>query len=429
MARTNRRRGDIFNENNPFISPFDVSPTGGLEDISSPKPSPRDPWDDSITPKPSTAPTPKTAPAPASNGLPEYAYGVKVSDDPALAAALQRQQDNPDGRYPLLDYYESMYQADTYSWNEATQYSSSNEALGNYASEYEDMLAQYADHTRLNNAGQYRNQELQDTMYGLNTQGTNEIADRMVAYAETNNLPLFREIQGQKVYLNLGENLLSAPAEQVYREDSGVTVEDKGEWSAYGDVGTYSVVYTPPEGAWDNPFMNIAGMLIPQFGVMLTVMKGLSGETLHASDWAKVAGPALEAAGFITPPAVDSGGIPLPNAAGTGIDTGIGLLGTTYEQTQAIISAAGQGDFSGAVTAVLGGDFLATVGFDSDTLSDMAGSLGTTTEVLNNGLANILSDIATGSSLEEAIVSSGFSARSEERRVGKECRSRWSPYH
>ena len=24
---------------------------------------------------------------------------------------------------------------------------------------------------------------------------------------------------------------------------------------------------------------------------------------------------------------------------------------------------------------------------------------------------------------------SGFAARSEERRVGKECRSRWSPYH
>ena len=26
-------------------------------------------------------------------------------------------------------------------------------------------------------------------------------------------------------------------------------------------------------------------------------------------------------------------------------------------------------------------------------------------------------------------VMSGFSSRSEERRVGKECRSRWSPYH
>ena len=31
--------------------------------------------------------------------------------------------------------------------------------------------------------------------------------------------------------------------------------------------------------------------------------------------------------------------------------------------------------------------------------------------------------------LEQALVGTGFPYRSEERRVGKECRSRWSPYH
>ena len=31
--------------------------------------------------------------------------------------------------------------------------------------------------------------------------------------------------------------------------------------------------------------------------------------------------------------------------------------------------------------------------------------------------------------LQEAARSEGFAKRSEERRVGKECRSRWSPYH
>jgi len=30
---------------------------------------------------------------------------------------------------------------------------------------------------------------------------------------------------------------------------------------------------------------------------------------------------------------------------------------------------------------------------------------------------------------ETTISGEGFDARSEERRVGKECRSRWSPYH
>src|SRR5438132_7060162 len=29
----------------------------------------------------------------------------------------------------------------------------------------------------------------------------------------------------------------------------------------------------------------------------------------------------------------------------------------------------------------------------------------------------------------EAVVNEGWTGRSEERRVGKECRSRWSPYH
>ena len=38
-------------------------------------------------------------------------------------------------------------------------------------------------------------------------------------------------------------------------------------------------------------------------------------------------------------------------------------------------------------------------------------------------LSTVLSDIASGLGVEVS------SLRSEERRVGKECRSRWSPYH
>ena len=42
--------------------------------------------------------------------------------------------------------------------------------------------------------------------------------------------------------------------------------------------------------------------------------------------------------------------------------------------------------------------------------------------VLTFGFTLLASDIAIGRRTKE-------SARSEERRVGKECRSRWSPYH
>ena len=39
--------------------------------------------------------------------------------------------------------------------------------------------------------------------------------------------------------------------------------------------------------------------------------------------------------------------------------------------------------------------------------------------------------ITVGNALRRILLSSleGFAIRSEERRVGKECRSRWSPYH
>ena len=39
-----------------------------------------------------------------------------------------------------------------------------------------------------------------------------------------------------------------------------------------------------------------------------------------------------------------------------------------------------------------------------------------------------MADTVMAASCGEAVVS-GISLRSEERRVGKECRSRWSPYH
>ena len=34
-----------------------------------------------------------------------------------------------------------------------------------------------------------------------------------------------------------------------------------------------------------------------------------------------------------------------------------------------------------------------------------------------------------GATVENTLFEDGDGARSEERRVGKECRSRWSPYH
>ena len=42
---------------------------------------------------------------------------------------------------------------------------------------------------------------------------------------------------------------------------------------------------------------------------------------------------------------------------------------------------------------------------------------------------NVIHSIKVGINLVISLASNEKSGRSEERRVGKECRSRWSPYH
>ena len=50
-------------------------------------------------------------------------------------------------------------------------------------------------------------------------------------------------------------------------------------------------------------------------------------------------------------------------------------------------------------------------------------------EILKFNLENEGYEVDTANSAEEALKLDICSYRSEERRVGKECRSRWSPYH
>ena len=65
--------------------------------------------------------------------------------------------------------------------------------------------------------------------------------------------------------------------------------------------------------------------------------------------------------------------------------------------------------------------------FGSDTLVNGSKTLATRLGV--NEIVIGLTILATGTSLPELVTSIIAAFRSEERRVGKECRSRWSPYH
>ena len=48
---------------------------------------------------------------------------------------------------------------------------------------------------------------------------------------------------------------------------------------------------------------------------------------------------------------------------------------------------------------------------------------------INDYYYSIGGGVHIGETAEEAVQREVFEERSEERRVGKECRSRWSPYH
>ena len=48
---------------------------------------------------------------------------------------------------------------------------------------------------------------------------------------------------------------------------------------------------------------------------------------------------------------------------------------------------------------------------------------------IQGGYAQEASEVETGPDIQQASFTPPFDFRSEERRVGKECRSRWSPYH
>ena len=57
-------------------------------------------------------------------------------------------------------------------------------------------------------------------------------------------------------------------------------------------------------------------------------------------------------------------------------------------------------------------------------------------KITSSAVSLNVDDVAASSSFlvehlgfQEVMAADGFDVRSEERRVGKECRSRWSPYH
>ena len=379
-----------------------------------------------VTPAPKAPVAPKTftAPAPAPVAevitdinadstvddttaweLPEYAYGVKVADDKALAQALTRQHNNPAQRTPLLDLYAKKQGAKEYNWNEATKHTSVEASQAGYAAEYADIVAQVADQSVLNNASAYRNEALaSDGRQAINPLAQEAAITRINDYLDTNNLPLSKEINGQTVYLTLGETGMQGAADAIYRTDSGISIEDDqkgrddntGRFVSHGEVGTYSTIYQPPVSDLDNPFIQVAGMLVPQFGAMLTVIKGASGETLHASDWGKIVTTGLELSGDLVVPTADA-----PEGAGFSF----GNTTLTYNQSTALLDTAAGGDPISAVMGVYGNGIIEDAVGSSEALQASLDALGMSPDAFASAASKAATKLAQGEDLDDSLIS------------------------
>jgi methyl-accepting chemotaxis protein len=215
--------------------------------------------------------------------------------------------------------------------------------------------------------------------------------DSTIDYITKNKIPLSKEVDGQTRYLTTG---LGA---DVFRADENFDYK-AGEYKALGPVGTYSTIHVDPESPLNNPILNVVGAFLPPVALATTAMKAITGETLHAGDWLKLANAGLSEAGVIKPPSAGAGGM-------GPVDNGVGLFGTTYDQTQNIMEAAAAVGSDGNPAEILikgfgvTDDVLDKIGIDSTTFDNSIVDYDAFVE----GVEEAASRVAGGDNIEEAL--------------------------
>ena len=219
-----------------------------------------------------------------------------------------------------------------------------------------------------------------------------------IDYLTKNNIPMSKVVDGQTRYLTTGlgsDVLYDILGEETLNKTNG---DKGGSYQDTGPVGTYSTIHVDPESPLNNPILNVLGAVIPPLGLAITGVKAVTGETLHAGDWLKLANAGLEQAGAIKPPSAGAGGM-------GPVDNGVGLFDTTYEQTQNIMEAAAAAGSDGNPAEILikgfgvTDDALASIGLDEadfdDSIVDYTGFV--------EGVEQAASQVANGDSIEDAI--------------------------
>jgi hypothetical protein len=285
----------------------------------------------------------------------------------------------------------------TPDYGTAATYDSAEEALANYANVFTETESQREETFLTHNYNNYDPADFARAGYaGVLDPALQGQANKLVSYIMDNDIPLYKEIEGKKYYLTTGSG-------DATNRLFGTTEGDKnGNYVSYGEVGTYSTVFEPAENILNHPVLQVAAMFVPYGTAVLTAAKGVSGETLHAGDWASLASAGLEKAGYTKAPSTVDG----VKDAGKGLT--IGGVDLTYAQTNALLKGAITGDPTQAIAETVTSRYLDNILSNSDSsLGQSLDALEMDKDVFADALSNVVGKVANGEDLDDAVLS-GF---------------------
>jgi hypothetical protein len=366
-----------------------VDTTGGFS--SSPKPKAPAPYADPaptapqpkapVVPKTFAAPTvPVPSPTRTTDGLfSNYLTPFASVDSPLLRPTAPTLLATPkqDSTYSALDNYSDFFKN--------TQGQS--QVLAEAAKESKDFSGlKNVDINKLN----------QNVSKGLDEYSVKEVDNRIINYVKDNNIAPFIETEdGEKLFFTSGTDT-SMPTIAAM----GDAHQEDGRYISFGEVGTYSSKWVPnPSTAAEilnTPALNLAAMFVPGGTAVLSAVKGLSGMTLHASDWANIVTGGLEASGQLKAPTAD-----MPK--GQGFSVGGNSL--SYNASKSLLKAAATGDPVDAFMGVYGNNLIEGAVNSSEAIQGAIDTLGMSPDAFASAASKTAAKLAKGEDLDDSLIS------------------------
>ena len=274
-------------------------------------------------------------------------------------------------------------------YGEAPVYTDSETALENYIDFYNRVQAQQEATNRVYNYNNYDPSDFARMGFaGPRSVSNRAGVDVVQDFLTENEIPLTQEIDGKTYYLTTG---IGTPESYGARGD--------GQYIAQGPVGTYSTVFVEDpnviQSTLSDPIIGLAASFVPFGNLALTGAQLAADVDVNPLQAASGFMQGLQLAGVVRPPSA-----PLAEGLQGPPDVGEGLFGTTYAQTESLITAASAGNVEEAAMGMFGGQLvnegLAQAGIAPETL-------GLTQQELTSGVNTTVNALAQGAELDEAL--------------------------